>query len=935
MVTFKRVLAALLAMSTAVAQAQSTDDTQLAELIRDLTDRSGAQARPADAVDGISLDLGGGFQHAFIAELGTDGSMRARCVGSVGEANAFFGRNLYTGAALPPPKSAPAVLHDMAALHGMTPEEYAFYWNLIEQAQASPRQALSSTITIQNNDGAGEGFNDPTATAAEGGNTGATRGQQRLNVFNFAAGIWAAFLDSTVTITVRSNFDPLTPCGPGGGVLGSAGPINVNRDFANRPFANTWYVAAVANKIAGSDLVPANPELSATFNSSIDTGCLGAGSRFYYGLDNSTPANRVNLLVVVLHEIGHGLGFLSLANESTGALLDGRPDAWTRLMFDRTSGPSGRTWFEMTDAQRAASAINTNNLLWDGANVRIASGFLTAAREAVTGRVELYTPSPLQPGSSVSHWNTTASPNLLMEPSINTGLPLTLDLTRQLMRDIGWFRDADNNVVADVISNVQPSGGTLAPGANTTITWSNPTGFSRNVSIELSTDGGTSFPTIIASDVVNTGSRAWTVPNISTTQARIRVREHDFVAPVGMSAANINIGSNTAPTFTPAPALSRQQGSPAGAAVTVGTVSDAQTPAGSLVVTQIAGGTATGISVGTISNTGGTISAPVSASCTATAGTVRFQVSDGSLTGTGDLQVNVSANVAPTLSYANASINGGAGGTVNPATGPSDNGSIASIVVQSSGTYTGTISVNGSTGVVTLGNAAPVGVHTITIRATDDCGTIRDASFQLTVGNTAPTFTPAAALSRQQGSPAGAAVTVGTVSDAQTPAGSLVVTQIAGGTATGISVGTISNTGGTISAPVSASCTATAGTVRFQVSDGSLTGTGDLQVNVSANVAPTLSYANASINGGAGGTVNPATGPSDNGSIASIVVQSSGTYTGTISVNGSTGVVTLGNAAPVGVHTITIRATDDCGTIRDASFQLTVGGTDIFRDGFE
>lgn len=79
--------------------------------------------------------------------------------------------------------------------------------------------------------------------------------------------------------------------------------------------------------------------------------------------------------------------------------------------------------------------------------------------------------------------------------------------------------------------------------------------------------------------------------------------------------------------------------------MTVGTVSDAQTAAGSLTVTRIAGGTATGIT-----STNGTVTALVSASCPATSGTVRFQVSDGSLTGIGDLQVNVTAAAVPTIS---------------------------------------------------------------------------------------------------------------------------------------------------------------------------------------------------------------------------------------------------------------------------------------------
>ncbi len=56
------------------------------------------------------------------------------------------------------------------------------------------------------------------------------------------------------------------------------------------------------------------------------------------------------------------------------------------------------------------------------------------------GFVRLYAPNPVQPGSSKSHWDTSATPSLLMEPSITPDLsPSTdLDLTPNLFEDIGW-----------------------------------------------------------------------------------------------------------------------------------------------------------------------------------------------------------------------------------------------------------------------------------------------------------------------------------------------------------------------------------------------------------------------------------------------------------------------------------------------------------------
>jgi len=58
------------------------------------------------------------------------------------------------------------------------------------------------------------------------------------------------------------------------------------------------------------------------------------------------------------------------------------------------------------------------------------------------GRPLLYTPNPLIGGSSVSHWDVSAFPNLLMEPNINpdltTSLVPPLDITLPLLKDLGW-----------------------------------------------------------------------------------------------------------------------------------------------------------------------------------------------------------------------------------------------------------------------------------------------------------------------------------------------------------------------------------------------------------------------------------------------------------------------------------------------------------------
>jgi hypothetical protein len=51
----------------------------------------------------------------------------------------------------------------------------------------------------------------------------------------------------------------------------------------------------------------------------------------------------------------------------------------------------------------------------------------------------LYAPNPLQGGSSISHWDVSATPNLLMEPFTSHDVSGSVDLTRDLFEDLGWF----------------------------------------------------------------------------------------------------------------------------------------------------------------------------------------------------------------------------------------------------------------------------------------------------------------------------------------------------------------------------------------------------------------------------------------------------------------------------------------------------------------
>jgi hypothetical protein len=60
------------------------------------------------------------------------------------------------------------------------------------------------------------------------------------------------------------------------------------------------------------------------------------------------------------------------------------------------------------------------------------------AGASAEGYLRLYAPCTFSPGSSLYHWDTTASPNLLMEPFISGDLLDSVDISIYQMMDLGW-----------------------------------------------------------------------------------------------------------------------------------------------------------------------------------------------------------------------------------------------------------------------------------------------------------------------------------------------------------------------------------------------------------------------------------------------------------------------------------------------------------------
>jgi len=292
--------------------------------------------------------------------------------------------------------------------------------------------AQAATFTVINDDDPGEGLNDPTVVAPVAGNPGTTLGQQRLNVLLAAAELWGKHLESDVEILISTEVNPL-PCDESSATEGAASPVAVFSNFSGAPRADTWYPVALANALAGSDLDLDSPDILARFNGDIDTdpNCL-TGVTWWYGIGASAPAGTLDFFNKALHELAHGLGFATLVDLATGVRFFDTDDIFMTFLEDHSTG---KLWTEMSNAERAASAIDTGDLHWVGSKVVARSGQLSAGADA-SGHVQMYAPASIDPGFSVVHWDTAVVPEELMEPFAVDGAKLYLGLF--LLEDLGW-----------------------------------------------------------------------------------------------------------------------------------------------------------------------------------------------------------------------------------------------------------------------------------------------------------------------------------------------------------------------------------------------------------------------------------------------------------------------------------------------------------------
>lgn len=237
-------------------------------------------------------------------------------------------------------------------------------------------------------------------------------GQQAREAFERAVAIWERHVASDVPIKVDASFRPL-----GENVLGTAGPISlflypVDENEEIIEGETSIYGSALIDAIIGNDTEPDTSDIVARFSSDAD---------WYYGEDEPGP-DQVDFTSVVLHELGHGLGFFGsmTVQGGEGFWPFSRRNPEVPAIYDRFAEEGDDLGTRLIDtevysnpSQDLADALTSGNLFFNGFQANSGNNSRSP---------KLYAPSSWSQGSSYSHVDEGIYPagdeNALMTPRI-------------------------------------------------------------------------------------------------------------------------------------------------------------------------------------------------------------------------------------------------------------------------------------------------------------------------------------------------------------------------------------------------------------------------------------------------------------------------------------------------------------------------------------
>ncbi len=255
---------------------------------------------------------------------------------------------------------------------------------------------------------------------------------QARKAVEYAKSILEGMLPADTRLTVNTSWERISS----EGVLGSSRVTG---------FAPGWWINALnplavypvglAEKIAGRSL---NDDVQGDIQLIINS-----TAKWYLGTDGVTPADRYDLVTVVLHEICHGLGFFDSMDTENNLGFYGFGSL--PVIYDTFVEDVKRV--KLTDTLKYLNNSNTLYKEFTGGDLYF-NGPLVNKFSPVS-RIKLFAPAEWDNGSSISHLDEETYPNSLTSPNRNAlmtpyiGLSEAIHdpgkLTFSILGDIGWI----------------------------------------------------------------------------------------------------------------------------------------------------------------------------------------------------------------------------------------------------------------------------------------------------------------------------------------------------------------------------------------------------------------------------------------------------------------------------------------------------------------
>lgn len=237
------------------------------------------------------------------------------------------------------------------------------------------------------------------------------------NATELALEIWSEAIHSDIPIHLEITWsDQLT------NVLAVGQPAKYFKNFTKPPLTHVWFPVALAEKLSNQSL---NGAEDADIIIQIST-----NQPWYFGTDQLPPAEQFDLVSVLLHEIAHGLGFLSgatLSGEQVTIFNEGDLVPYDLLL---TNDPSA------TPLYRSGASVDLTDLL---TNQPV---YLQTHCSEDFHEYKVFTSFPFLPSVSLSHLDTSFFENqkVLMAPYFQPGSAFhEIDApTRQVLCALGW-----------------------------------------------------------------------------------------------------------------------------------------------------------------------------------------------------------------------------------------------------------------------------------------------------------------------------------------------------------------------------------------------------------------------------------------------------------------------------------------------------------------